>query len=100
MNTQISFYEASKTYLAQYSTVDQVKSYRDKAVAIEAYAKQACDYELEQHAARARIRAERLCGEMLLDMDKAKGAAIQELISTASVAPVPNRNQCQSQRQP
>jgi hypothetical protein len=57
-------------------TVDEVnRHFRDKALAIEAYAKQANDYDLEHDAAAARVRAERKCGELLRDMEKAKGAA-------------------------
>ena len=38
---------------------------------------QANDYQLERDAAIARVRAERKCGELLRDMDKAKGVLKQ-----------------------
>jgi len=66
-------YEAAKQAIAEYKTVDEVKDFRDKALAIEAYAKQANDLDLERDAAIARVRAERKCGELLSEMEKAKG---------------------------
>lgn len=71
---QLAIYANAKSAIAEYKTVDQVKDFRDKALAIEAYAKQAQDFELERDAAVARVRAERRCGELLAEMDKAKGA--------------------------
>lgn len=70
---QLAIYANAKSAIAEYKTVDQVKDFRDKALAIEAYAKQAQDFELERDAAVARVRAERRCGELLAEMDKAKG---------------------------
>jgi hypothetical protein len=70
---QITLYHQAKTILAEYKSVDEVKDFRDKAVAIEAYAKQANDMELEWDAARARVRAERKCGELLSQLEKARG---------------------------
>jgi len=52
-------YDAAKQAIAEYMTVDEVKDFRNKAIAIEAYAKQANDYGLEHDAAIARVRAER-----------------------------------------
>lgn len=72
---QLARYESAKQALAEYKTVDEVKDFRDKALAVEAYAKQANDFDLEYDAATARVRAERKCGELLSAMDKAKGAA-------------------------
>jgi len=71
---ELARYENAKTAIEAYKTVDEVKEFRDKAVAVQAYAKQANDYQLERDAAIARVRAERKCGELLRDMDKAKGA--------------------------
>lgn len=66
-------YDAAKRAVAEYKTVDEVKDFRDKALAIEAYAKQANDYELEKDAAIARVRAERRCGQLLAETEKARG---------------------------
>jgi len=65
-------YDAAKKAIAEYKTVDEVKDFRDKALAIEAYAKQANDMELEWDAARARVRAERKCGELLAQLERSK----------------------------
>jgi hypothetical protein len=65
-------YENAKRALAEYRTIDEVKHFRDVAFAAEAYAKQANDYQLEHDAAAARVRAERRCGELLAQMEKAK----------------------------
>lgn len=73
MNQALTLYQNAKQAIAEYKTVDEVKDFRDKALAVEAYAKQANDYELERDAAIARVRAERKCGELLADMEKAKG---------------------------
>ena len=69
----LAIYSRAKQAIAEYKTVDEVKDFRDKALAVEAYAKQANDMELEWDAARARVRAERKCGELLREMEKAKG---------------------------
>lgn len=73
---QLARYESAKQALAEYKTVDEVKDFRDKALAVEAYAKQANDFDLEYDAATARVRAERKCGELLSAMDKAKGVRL------------------------
>ena len=44
----------------------------DAALAIEVYAKQAQNVELERQACEIRLRAQRKCGELLRDRDKAK----------------------------
>lgn len=73
MSQSLSIYSQAKQALAEYKTVDEVKDYRDKAMAVEIYAKQANDMELEWDAARARVRAERKCGELLGQLEKARG---------------------------
>lgn len=66
-------YDAMVTAIAECERVDEVKDIRDKAVALEAYARQANNYEAERKCALVRVRAERKCGQMLAEMNKAKG---------------------------
>lgn len=53
--------------------VDEVKDLRDKAMAFEAYAKQARNTEAERRACEIRLRAERKAGALLATLEKAKG---------------------------
>ncbi len=50
-----------------------MKDIRDKALAMQAYARQAQDNELQIWAGEIKMRAERRAGQLLKDMDKSKG---------------------------
>lgn len=65
-------YDAMVTAIAKCYRVDEVKGLRDKARALEVYAKQARNLDAEIRAAEIRIRAERRAGELLKDMAKRK----------------------------
>jgi hypothetical protein len=54
--------------------VDEVKDIHDRAAALECYFRQARNIEAERQCYEIRLRAERKAGELLSQMEKAKGA--------------------------
>ena len=65
-------YDTMCRAIAEAYAVDEVKDIRDKALALEIYARQAKNTENEYRACEIRLRAERKAGELLRDMEKAK----------------------------
>jgi len=73
-STHLVRYEAMVAAIAAAYEVDEVKEIRNRAVALEAYARQARNVEAERQCVEIRIRAERRAGELLKQMEKAKGS--------------------------
>jgi hypothetical protein len=57
--------------------IDEVKDWRDKAKALEAYAQQANNIEAERKAIEIRLRAERKCGELIREQQASGELASQ-----------------------
>jgi hypothetical protein len=72
--TQLVRYDAMCSAIASSYEVDEVKDIRDKARAMEAYFRLAKNTEAERQACEIRLRAERKAGQLLAQLDKAKGA--------------------------
>lgn len=68
-------YDAMVRAIAQCERVDEVKDIRDKAIALEAYYRQARNLEAERQAANVRLRAERQAGALLKELARADAGA-------------------------
>lgn len=85
---QLVRYDAMCRAIVECYRVDEVKDIRDKAIALEAYAKQALNRDAERQAHEIRVRAERKAGELLKQMKKsgerADGKGHPKLVSNAA----------------
>jgi len=70
---QLVRYDAMCHAIAAAYSVDEVKDIRDKAMALEMYARQARNTEAERQAGEIRLRAERRAGELSAELVTAQG---------------------------
>lgn len=84
MTGELVRYDAMCRAIAEAHAVDEVKDIRDKARAIEMYARQAQNTEAERQAIQIRLRAERKCGELLGEQLDRTGRGRHEKVSDAS----------------
>src|SRR5712691_11771607 len=75
MRQELAHIDAIKTALQKVASVDEAKGIRDRAEALRIYAKQSRQsLEVLNRCAEIKLSAERRAGEILLDMEKNKGA--------------------------
>lgn len=67
----LAIYERMCSAIAECVRVDEAKDIRDKALALEAYYRQARNLDAEREAANVRLRAERRVGELLKELARA-----------------------------
>lgn len=82
-------YDAMCHAIAAAYEVDEVKDIRDKALALETYARLAQNVEAERQACEIRLRAERKAGQLLRARDKAKGGQPYQSGHMIGSGPVP-----------
>lgn len=75
---ELANYNAARQALAQAHGIDEVRTIKDKARAVELYAIEAKDREMELWAVEIRTRAERKAGELLAEMGRNGERATKE----------------------
>lgn len=81
-------YDQMCTAIAECIRVDEAKDIRDKALALEAYYRQARNLDAEREAANVRLRAERRVGELLKDLARADAGAARNPNGRAGKEPM------------
>lgn len=80
-------YDAARRALAAATRFDEVKSVRDKALAMEVYAYQSKDGELAAACVELKRRAIRRLGELMAETPRAKGGQPHQRKSTGGIKP-------------
>jgi len=86
MQTELIRYDTAKRALAELISVDEVKLIRDRAIAIQEYARRAQDRQMELDACKYRLRCERRAGELLAETVR---PVKPSLVSTADDTKIP-----------
>jgi N6-adenosine-specific RNA methylase IME4 len=82
MSVELVRYDAMCRAIDAAHAVDEVKDIRDKAVALQHYARQALNTEAERRAAEIRMRAKRKAGQLTAQIEKSKGGRPSKTCST------------------
>lgn len=83
-------YERAKTALAEAVELDECKQWADKAAALASYARQAKDDSLQKMAMRIHGRAVRRAGELLREIEPARGGQPFQANASTRVGTVPS----------
>lgn len=91
----LALYDRMCSAIAECVRVDEAKDIRDKALALEAYYRQARNLDAEREAANVRLRAERRVGELLKELARAEtpnpsGRNQHQVASTDETQPQPS----------
>lgn len=91
----LALYDRMCSAIAECVRVDEAKDIRDKALALEAYYRQARNLDAEREAANVRLRAERRVGELLKELARAEtpnpsGRNQHQVTSTDETQPQPS----------
>lgn len=78
-------YDTARRALAEAAAIDEVKDVADKAQALELYARQHRDTDLEIHAAEIKARAARRIGELSKALDKTQGEHLPNVPASGSM---------------
>jgi hypothetical protein len=94
MRNAIIIYDAMCTAIADCHRIDEVKDLRDKAMALELYAKQARNTDAERKASEIRLRAERRTGELLKDLPRVTPSDAGKQGGRGNTKSTPNDAEC------
>lgn len=103
--SNLALYDRMCSAITECVRVDEAKDIRDKALALEAYYRQARNTEAEREAANVRLRAERRVGELLKELARAEtpnpeGRNQHEVTSTDGTQPQPSISEMARSRGP
>jgi hypothetical protein len=70
-SVHLARYDAARRAIAEVHAIDELLNLKNNYVALQAYAHQARNFEIEHMAAEIRVRAECRAGELLIEMRKA-----------------------------
>lgn len=89
-STDLVRYDAMCRAIAECHSVDEVADMRNKARALEVYAKQAMNVEAERKATEVRLRAERRAGQLMAALKREPGKRTDVAAPAATIAGGPD----------